>query len=74
MTSQKAVLKRLKKLERVFAPPDDEPIILIHMWRPEQEEDFIGEVEDAARRLRAGEKVVTVPLGGVKLLEEWGII
>jgi len=74
MSSQKTILKRLKKLEKVFAVPDDEPTVIIYLWRPEQEEDFIHEVETAAHMLRNGEKFVLVPLGGEKLLEEWGVI
>jgi hypothetical protein len=70
----RTLLRRLRWLEKVFQAREKEPYILVQMWRPKQEEDFLMMVEDAYQKLCRGEKVVIVPLGGLEILKQRGVV
>jgi len=71
--SNKTILRKIKMLEKAFMPPDDK-LIIIEMWRPDSDERFFEWIDEAALKIQQGEKLVTVPLGGIVCLRKQGVI
>jgi hypothetical protein len=69
----KAVLKRIRQLEKVYTPQKQERIFVVFSWPTKGEPSYEEAIESSVKQLRRGDRVIVVPEDGVKELERRGI-
>jgi hypothetical protein len=61
--------KRIRKLEKVYIPQEQERIFVVFSWPKKGDSTYEGDMKRAIEQLRKGQRVIAVPQDGLEELK-----